>query len=379
MNALRRSILVFSLTLLLAVSAALGQTAPPLGTVLPKFGVLAGAGVTGSAGAGTLVTGDVGSSPTATILLFTGSTIPGPSRTDALHVVHYTNDADVQQASGEARTAWNNMGTQGAGAGAIGLGPQLGGLTLGPGVYNIAAAASINPLFGPLTLNDPTGNGIFIFNVGSSLTAEVGSTFAGNANPCNIYWRMGTNGSATLNGDLFWGTVIADQSVTVSSATRLIGRAVGIIGAVTMTAAGGNIIGGCSTAAAPPPPTGAACPSGLITGGAVGIGTVTLAAPAPPGGTIVFLTSSDPTVAKVPVSVVVPAGATSVTFTVTPGFIGTATITATTGGGSTSCTLIVGVGGAGAAGGPTLDSAGLMILLVLLAAAGFFAVNRFTS
>ena len=35
--------------------------------------------------------------------------------------------------------------------------------------------------------------------------------------------------------------------------------------------------------------------------------------------------------------------------------------------------------GSGAAGGPTLDSLGLAILMVLLAAAGLFAVNRFTS
>ena len=35
--------------------------------------------------------------------------------------------------------------------------------------------------------------------------------------------------------------------------------------------------------------------------------------------------------------------------------------------------------GGGAAGGPTLDSFGLAILLALLAVAGVFAVNRFTS
>jgi hypothetical protein len=33
----------------------------------------------------------------------------------------------------------------------------------------------------------------------------------------------------------------------------------------------------------------------------------------------------------------------------------------------------------GAASGPTLDSLGLAILMMLLAAAGVFAVNRFTS
>ena len=279
--------------LLFGVYPAVAQTAPPLGTQLPKFGVLGGAAVTGSTGAGTLVNGDVGSSPTPTILNFLGSTIPGPSRTVAPFIVHYTNDLVVQQAITEARAAWVDMGNQGALPTAIALGPQLSGQVLTSGIYNFAVAADLatpgGVVTGTLTLNGP---GIFIFNVGSSLTANVGSMVVGTADPCNVYWRMGGGGSATLNGLNFWGTVIADQSVTVSSANNLTGRAVGIIGAVTMPGGGGNTIGGCSGAVIPPPP------------------------PPPPGGV---------------------------------------------------------------ANGPTLDSFGLAILLALLAVAGVFAVNRFTS
>ena len=121
------------------------------------------------------------------------------------------------------------------------------------------------------------------------MSRTIGSRVVGTANPCNVYWRMGGGGSATLNGLNFFGTVIADQSVTVSSANNLTGRAVGIIGAVTMPGGGGNTIGGCSSAPVGPPPVG------------------------------------------------------------------------------------------GTASGPTLDSFGLAILLGLLAVAGVFAVNRFTS
>ena len=357
---------------LLCVYPAMGAaTQPPLGASLPQFGVLAGAAASGSTGSGTTVNGDVGSGigtvnnfpPSSTVAPFTFS----PSV------------AVVAQALLDARAAWVDMGTQGTLPGAIPLGAQLDGVTLTSGVYTFSSTADLAAT-GTLTLNGP---GIFIFDVGTSLTANVGSRVVGTANPCNIYWRMGPTGSATLNGNNFWGTVIADQSVTVSSSNTLTGRAVGIVAAVTMPGSGGNTIGGCTAGAVVPPPAGLACVPGLTASGAPGTETVTLSAPAPPGGTVVFLTSSAPGMASVPFSVVVPAGATSVTFTVTPGATpGTVTITATSASGSVTCTFTVatlGGPGSGTAGGPTLDSFGLAILLALLAAAGLFAVNRFSS
>ena len=104
------------------------------------------------------------------------------------------------------------------------------------------------PASATLTLN---GAGIFIFNVASSLTANVTSVVVGTANPCNIFWRVGT--SATLNGINFRGTVIANASITVGAGANLEGRALagtGATGAVTMAGAGGNTIGGCSVAGA---------------------------------------------------------------------------------------------------------------------------------
>src|SRR4029077_1859752 len=73
----------------------------------------------------------------------------------------------------------------------------------------------------------------------------------GTADPCNIYWRVGT--SATLNGVNFRGTVIADASITLGSSANLEGRALagtGATGAVTMAGPGGNTIGGCSVTGA---------------------------------------------------------------------------------------------------------------------------------
>jgi hypothetical protein len=235
----RRLNIVFSLLFvsLVGVNSMFAQSAPPLGTSLPQFGVLGGAGVTGSTGAGTSVNGDVGSSPTATITNFVGSTIPGPSRTVPPFIVHYTNDAVVQQAHLDAIAAYTNLLNQGPGTV---LDAQLSGDVLTAGLYSFASEADLAS-GGTLTLNGP---GIFIFNVNSSLTANTLSQVVGTANPCNIYWRVGS--SATLNGANFFGNVIADQSVTVSSSTNLIGRAVAINGAVTMPGGGGNTIGGCS-------------------------------------------------------------------------------------------------------------------------------------
>ncbi len=245
-----------SAALLFGAQAALGQSQPPLGVSLPQFGVLGGAGVTGSTGAGTSVNGDVGSSPTASITNFIGSTIPGPSRTVPPFIVHYTNDAVVQQARLDAIAAYNNIVAQGTGTA---LGPQLNGLVLNPGLYSFTSAADLAS-GGTLTLN---GSGIFIFSVESSLTANTLSRVIGTANPCNVYWRVGS--SATLNGLNFFGTILADQSVTVASSNNLQGRAVGINGAVTMPGGGGNTIGGCSGA------FGAAQPSGGSTLDSVGM------------------------------------------------------------------------------------------------------------
>ena len=251
--------------LLCVPSTTWAQTAPPLGTAA-QFGVLGNSGVTGSAGAGTVVNGDVGSSPTATITNFNP-----PSSTVAPFVVHTTNDATAQGAHADAITAYNALAAQGGAASAA----SLAGATFTSGVYSFAAAADL-PASATLTLNGP---GIFVFNVGSSLTMNVSSVVAGDADPCNIYWRVGT--SATLNGNNFKGTVIADASITVGAGANVAGRVLagtGATGAVTMAGAGGNTIGGCSVAPAPPTVAKAFSPASITAGG-VSTLTITLSNP----------------------------------------------------------------------------------------------------
>ena len=94
--------------LVLFSAPALAQVAPPMG-VLQQFGALGGTAVTGQAGNGAVINGDVGSSPTPTISNFPPSSVLLP------FVLHLANDATVQQAQIDATTAYNALAIQGPG------------------------------------------------------------------------------------------------------------------------------------------------------------------------------------------------------------------------------------------------------------------------
>jgi hypothetical protein len=233
----RRSSYAAVVFLLWGVGLAQAQSAPPLGTA-QQFGVLGNSAVTGSTGSGTVVNGDVGSSPTSTITNFP------PSRSAAPFSVHLVNDGIVQQAHADAISAYSALAIQGPGTVLPDNLATVGALT--SGIYSFATGAPDLPASATLTLN---GGGIFVFNVASSLTANVLSNVVGTANPCNIFWRVGS--SATLNGNTFAGTVIANASITVGAGANVAGRVLagtGATGAVTMAGSGGNTIGGCSAA-----------------------------------------------------------------------------------------------------------------------------------
>ncbi|MEO7793894.1 MAG: ice-binding family protein [Thermoanaerobaculia bacterium] len=233
-----------TLLALICVSApVLAQVAPPLG-VAQTFGALGNSGVTGSTGIGTVVNGDVGSSPSPAISNFPPSTAAFP------FTVHLANDATVQLAHLDAIAAYDFLAAQGPGTV---LADQLDGAVLTSGIYSFASGAADLAATGTLTLNGP---GVFVFQVGSGLTANDDSNIIGTADPCNVYWRVGS--SATLNGLTFRGNVIADASVTLGPGANMTGKALGGIGAtgaVTMAGPGGNTIGGCTALPTGPPIT----------------------------------------------------------------------------------------------------------------------------
>ena len=224
---------------LLASFPALAQVAPALGTAA-RFAALGNSGVTGSTGLGTVVNGDVGSYPSPAISNFPPSSVTPP------FVLHLAADLTVQQAHTDALAAYNALAAQGPGTV---LAAQLDGAVLTSGIYSFAGGAADLAALGTLTLNGP---GIFVFQVNSSLTANIGSNVIGTADPCNVYWRVGT--SATLNGGSFRGNVLANASITVGAGSNVTGRLLagtGATGAITMAGSGGNTIGGCANASVP--------------------------------------------------------------------------------------------------------------------------------
>jgi len=345
-----------SAALLSVPSPTWAQVAPPLGAAA-QFGVLGNSAVTGATGSGVVVSGDVGSSPTPTI-----SNFPPSSTATPFHV-HYTNDGVVQQAHLDALAAYLNLQLQGTGTVLPDNLSTVGALT--SGIYSFTLGAPNLPASTTLTLN---GGGIFVFNVASSLTANVLSTVVGTANPCNVYWRVGS--SATLNGTNFWGTVIANASATVGSSANVQGRVLvgtGPSGAVTMAGSGGNTIGGCS--AAPP-----VCP------------LITVAPPTAPNGTVGVAYSQQLTASggTGPYTFMVSSGTLPAGLTLTAA--GLLSGTPTTGGSSTvtiravdttnGCPGTVTYAITIPAPVPTLPQAFVLLLALGLAGTGYFRLRR---
>ena len=110
---------------------------------------------------------------------------------------------------------------------------DLGGLTLGAGVYNDPSSFWIT---GTLTLDgggDP--NAVWIFQAGSTLITGSGSNVAliGGAQASNVFWQVGS--SATLGtGSHFEGSILASESISLNTGAALTGRALALTGAVTL-------------------------------------------------------------------------------------------------------------------------------------------------
>lgn len=221
MNKIQRPVIALSLVVSAMVLgawpiAASAATQPRMGTAA-NFAVLAGSTVTNTGP--TVISGGLGLSP--------GSAVTGfpPGR---VTTVQHKTDAVALRAKTALVTAYNDLASWRATRSMTGL--DLGGKTLTAGVYTFSSSAKLT---GTLTLK---GNGIFIFQMGSTLTTASNSrvVLTGGAQACGVYWKVGS--SATLGGGTqFKGTVIALTSITmVTGASILPGRALARNGAVTL-------------------------------------------------------------------------------------------------------------------------------------------------
>ena len=215
--------------LLLAVSAFAVPQPIWLGEA-EKIAILGASTVT-NAGP-TKVIGNLALSPGVSVTGFPPGTIVGGS----IHI----GDALATQAHADAFTAYNQLAGETFTTDLSGQ--NLGGMTLTPGVYYFDTAAALNGILTLDTGGDP--NAAFHFQIGTTLTTAVASNISLlNGNTVNIFWQVGT--SATIGvGSTFTGNILADQSITVNSGATINGRAIAINAAVTLDT---NTINGFNT------------------------------------------------------------------------------------------------------------------------------------
>lgn len=215
MNGLRRLLLPLFLAALVGAIwplTAFAATDPNLGTA-GNFAVLSGAGMTNTGPS--WITGAIGASA-AGITGFPPGTA-GPQ---------HSGDSVYTTAETDLVTAYNNA-TQPTTTDYTGV--NLGGLTLGPGVYNQTTAPTLT---GTLTLS---GGGVYIFREGSTLVTASGArvVLTNGAQPCDIFWQVAS--SATIaTSTTFVGNIMAVASIQMQTGATLNGRALARTAAVTL-------------------------------------------------------------------------------------------------------------------------------------------------
>ena len=191
--------------------------APALG-LASGFSVLGGAGVTETAG--TRLDAALGSFPAGTL---SGVLSLVPSLTHSADQTAEQAQEDVAKAYAAAQVAPSSAPIDG----------DLGGQTLGPGVYRAGSAIGLT---GTLTL-DARGDSsaIFIFQAPAGLTLEPGShvELAGGAQACHVFWQVGDSASVGA-GAVLRGTILALGSISIGHAATIDGRALAHTGAISL-------------------------------------------------------------------------------------------------------------------------------------------------
>jgi hypothetical protein len=204
------------------------------------FATLAGAAV--STVPASKISGDVGVSPAAETFLtgFSQTDATGYATCPQVTGLMYAADMAaptptmLTQAKGDLTTAYNDAAGRTPTPTGTFLNPgagNLAGLTLVPGLYKFTGGATATSNF---TLSGGA-NAVWIFQIAStlSLSSGVHINLAGGAQAKNIFWQVGT--SATLGTtSIFQGTIMADQSITVSTGATVHGRLLAFSGTIAL-------------------------------------------------------------------------------------------------------------------------------------------------
>ncbi len=191
-----------------------------------NFAILAGSGITNTGA--TTITGDIGTFPTTTQTGFGTISLTG---------TNHFGDAVTQQAKTDLVTAYNSALGQSVDVFGV-VSADLGGQTLNPGVYEDNGAPNSLSIANGATLTLDGGgnpNAIFVLKSASTLVTGVNSTVAliGSAQACNVFWQVGS--SATLGvGSTFVGNILAFSSITDNGGSTINGRLLARNAAVTL-------------------------------------------------------------------------------------------------------------------------------------------------
>lgn len=205
-----------------------------------NFAILGGSAITSTPTSS--ITGDVGLDPTggASITGLTCAEVTGTIYdnnggyagggggstacriTDASKLTTAKNDLVTAYDDAAGRTTTSTIAT------------ELGGTTLTDGVYD--SAAGTFGITGTLTLDGQgNANSVFIFKMASTLITATNSNIVltNGAQICNVFWQVGS--SATLGvGSTFLGNILALTSITANTDATIYGRLLARNGAVTL-------------------------------------------------------------------------------------------------------------------------------------------------
>ncbi|MEX1197471.1 MAG: DUF3494 domain-containing protein [Pseudohongiellaceae bacterium] len=204
---------------------------PILGSDLASFTVLGSSEVTNVPTS--TITGNVGVWPGSAITGFdssSGDAVSDPQVTSGL--VH-SSTALAESAQGQLTTAINNLSSLGGGT-TLSL-ADLAGLTLTPGVYTLPAGTT--NLSGTVTLDgEDNANAAWVFQMPSTLITSPNSVVnminAGSG--AGLFWNVGSSATIDVNST-FLGNILASESISMNTtATDVCGRALASNGAVTL-------------------------------------------------------------------------------------------------------------------------------------------------
>jgi Ice-binding-like/Bacterial Ig-like domain len=180
-----------------------------LGTAA-TYSILGGSGVANT-GAGTVLSGDLGLSPTGVIAGFPPGTVKG--------TVH-DKDAAAEAAQDDRATAYANA------AGQVSTDTFAGdqaGVTFHPGVHTMVAAFTNT---GTITLDaGGDASAVFVFQIGAALSSAAGTkvVLSNGALANNVFWQVA--GAVALGaGAKFVGTFLGAGAITFGDGASIKGR-----------------------------------------------------------------------------------------------------------------------------------------------------------